>query len=80
MIKEKTAGLSFAIHFSMVRVCEEMFTPLVGAVLSIEHDERGPVERVAEIHAMHEVVSGEVQGLIVGDFTSVCHRLSWLYD
>ena len=33
---------------------------------SIEHDERGPVERVVEIRAVHEVVSGEVQGLMLG--------------
>ena len=40
MIKDKTAWLSFAIHFLTVRVCAEMFTPAVEAVTSIEYDER----------------------------------------
>ena len=40
MIKDKIAWLSFAIHFSMVRVCAEMFTPTVEAVTSIEYDEK----------------------------------------
>ena len=32
---------------------------------SIEHDERGPVEWVTEIHTVHEVGAGKVQGLML---------------
>lgn len=32
---------------------------------SIEHDERGPVERVVEIHTVHEVGAGKIQGLML---------------
>ena len=46
-------------YFTWDRVQETRLT-------SIEHDERGPVERVVEIRAVHEVVSGEVQGLMLG--------------
>ena len=46
-------------YFTWERVQEARLT-------SIEHDERGPVERVVEIRAVHEVVSGEVQGLMLG--------------